>query len=369
MAVPDHVRSWIGNNWGTRERYLERGFGLATVHEGAVVCWSLADCRSGDACEIGIRTHHAFRRRGLATVTVAAAVEHALKGGFRTVGWHANEDNVASIATAEKVGFSLDRRYVSLYFYSTEAEELAEKGWVAFRAGRFEETVAWYQRVFELRPDSPDFQYHLAARASAATGDTDMAVRHLNRAIDLGWSAADATVACPEFKSIHGDAGVAGGAGADRQWESGRVKTEQPAALRHPLRLFVLALLGFAVSLAVMAGTPSAARVGGEPHMAAAGLPYAIADTGQTRCYDDRGEIACPAAGAPFHGQDAQHAGIGPDYVDNGDGTVTDLSTGLMWQQAPGDKVTFVQAVAGAAALRLAATTTGGCPPSRSSTR
>ena len=34
-------------------------------------------------------------------------------------------------------------------------------------------------------------------------------------------------------------------------------------------------------------------------------------------------------------GQDTQYAGRQPAYRDHGDGTVTDLNTGLMWQQSP----------------------------------
>lgn len=207
LEIPDHLHGWIANNWGTRERFRARGFGFATVGDGAVASWSLADGRSGDACEIGIQTHYAYRRRGLATVTAAAAVEHALASGFRTVGWHANDDNAASIATAGRIGFRYDRRYSSLYFYATEAEEMAERGWVAFRAGRHDETAALLARAFELRPDSPDFQYLLAARAHAALGDTESSVQHLNRAIDRGWSDADAAKACPEFAAMHDDPG------------------------------------------------------------------------------------------------------------------------------------------------------------------
>ena len=36
---------------------------------------------------------------------------------------------------------------------------------------------------------------------------------------------------------------------------------------------------------------------------------YAVVDTGQSECYDASGIIACPAAGAAYHGQDSQHAG------------------------------------------------------------
>jgi hypothetical protein len=63
---------------------------------------------------------------------------------------------------------------------------------------------------------------------------------------------------------------------------------------------------------------------------------YAIVDTGQNACYDDNGDrITCAEPGEAFYGQDAQFSGSQPNYTDNGDGTVTDNVTGLMWQQVP----------------------------------
>jgi arylsulfatase A-like enzyme len=64
---------------------------------------------------------------------------------------------------------------------------------------------------------------------------------------------------------------------------------------------------------------------------------YPIVDTGQHNCYDDQGgyTIAAPAPGQAFAGQDGQYAGCQPYYWDNGDGTISDLKTGLMWQKTP----------------------------------
>ena len=81
---------------------------------------------------------------------------------------------------------------------------------------------------------------------------------------------------------------------------------------------------------------------------------YMIVDTGQTTYYDNSGSISCPEPGDSFFGQDAQYSGTQPNYVDNGDGTVTDLNTGLMWQQDPGEKMTYEEAVAGADTFDLA---------------
>ena len=87
---------------------------------------------------------------------------------------------------------------------------------------------------------------------------------------------------------------------------------------------------------------------------AQAGLTYAIVDTDQLYCYDDVSGISCPGAGDAFYGQDAQYSGAAPRYRDNGDGTVSDLVTGLMWQGDPGEKMTYDQAVAGVSSFNLA---------------
>ncbi|WP_455276877.1 Lcl C-terminal domain-containing protein [[Eubacterium] cellulosolvens] len=81
---------------------------------------------------------------------------------------------------------------------------------------------------------------------------------------------------------------------------------------------------------------------------------YIVVDTGQTVFYDNSNEILSPDLGGSFYGSDAQYRGIQSAYQDNGDGTVTDVNTGLMWQQDPGEKMTYDEAVLGANAFRLA---------------
>lgn len=61
-----------------------------------------------------------------------------------------------------------------------------------------------------------------------------------------------------------------------------------------------------------------------------------LPDTGQDICYDTAGSaIDCPDETSEYFGQDASHQGAEMKYKDNGDGTVTDLNTGLMWQKTP----------------------------------
>ncbi len=75
------------------------------------------------------------------------------------------------------------------------------------------------------------------------------------------------------------------------------------------------------------------------------GLNNPIVGTGQVRCYSNWREIPCPKPGQPFYGQDAQYEGNVPSYQDNGDGTVTDLITGLIWSKAVDkNKVSLIEA-------------------------
>lgn len=66
--------------------------------------------------------------------------------------------------------------------------------------------------------------------------------------------------------------------------------------------------------------------------ISASKLTFPIVDTTQGKCYDDSTEITCSQTS--FSGQDAQYTGNQPSYTDNGDGTVTDIVTGLVWQKS-----------------------------------
>lgn len=118
LARPDlqghHIQRWASGNWGSAEAFLSRGFGFALFDGSEPVSWCLADCAVDARCEIGIHTHQTYRRRGLATIVVAATVAHALAAGYHGVGWHCSEDNQGSQGVAEKVGFTLTHRFHGL---------------------------------------------------------------------------------------------------------------------------------------------------------------------------------------------------------------------------------------------------------------
>ena len=97
---------------------------------------------------------------------------------------------------------------------------------------------------------------------------------------------------------------------------------------------------------------------------AAANTTYAVVDPAQVQCYNASSPVACPPAGSAFYGQDAQRTGNAPAYTNNGNGTVSDLNTGLTWQRSPNtdgdgnidaaDKLTYTQALAYCQELTLA---------------
>jgi hypothetical protein len=85
-------------------------------------------------------------------------------------------------------------------------------------------------------------------------------------------------------------------------------------------------------------------------------LGYDMVDTGQAICADlDGEEIDCPDEGEDYYGQDAQFDSNDLSYTDNGDGTISDNVTGLMWQQVPDDDgLSYDEAAEYAAELELA---------------
>ncbi|SHO52540.1 Lcl domain-containing protein [Desulfopila aestuarii] len=73
--------------------------------------------------------------------------------------------------------------------------------------------------------------------------------------------------------------------------------------------------------------------------------PSPIVDTGQNLCYDNRRHIPCPGPESIFYGQDAHYQNRQPSYTDNGDGTVTDNVTGLMWSKGVDEgKLSLIEA-------------------------
>jgi RimJ/RimL family protein N-acetyltransferase len=196
----------IEEMWGTEEAFLSRGVGFVALFGQQVVALCTSDCVAGDRIDVGVFAHREHRRRGLGAAVVAATADFCLSHGFRAVGWHCNADNVASWKTAEKVGFERHREYAYYYFVYDPIDHLAEVGWYYYRRGDYAKTVQYYEQVFALRDENPDYYYHLVASASAHLGHHERALEYLRAAVDHGWQHLEWTEKQPEFSILRDSA-------------------------------------------------------------------------------------------------------------------------------------------------------------------
>lgn len=68
---------------------------------------------------------------------------------------------------------------------------------------------------------------------------------------------------------------------------------------------------------------------------------YPIVDTNVEEYFSDIASISEPFESQSYFGQDANYSGHQPSYTDNGDSTITDNVTGLVWQKYMGDKICY----------------------------
>ena len=82
-------------------------------------------------------------------------------------------------------------------------------------------------------------------------------------------------------------------------------------------------------------------------------ISYKIVDTNLKTFYNNTSAISEPAENNDFFGQDAHYNGFQSSYSNNGDSTITDNVTRLIWQQNMGEKISFNDAFVKADSLSL----------------
>lgn len=99
---------------GGAKRFLEVGFGFALVNEqGVSVAQAYGVFVSHGACEIGVVTHPDHRGKGYILYPAIAAIQECLVRNFTPI-WSCNSENIASLKTAHKLGFTIKRHYIFL---------------------------------------------------------------------------------------------------------------------------------------------------------------------------------------------------------------------------------------------------------------
>ena len=91
--------------------FLARSFGVCALHGDEIAGWCTSEYNSGERCEVGIGTLEPYQRRGLATAMGSVLIRHARSKGIAHIGWHCYARNVASGATALKLGFEKVHEY------------------------------------------------------------------------------------------------------------------------------------------------------------------------------------------------------------------------------------------------------------------
>lgn len=93
------------------EYFFRQHFGFCALDDRQLVGWCLAEYHYQSRYELGIETIEAYQRQGIATHVASAVIKRAFAEGATEIGWHCWASNIASIATALKLGFHKERDY------------------------------------------------------------------------------------------------------------------------------------------------------------------------------------------------------------------------------------------------------------------
>jgi hypothetical protein len=126
--------------------------------------------------------------------------------------------------------------------------------------------------------------------------------------------------------------------------------------------------IGLAICLPVLAGelqppgapdTPTMVSLEEIDAKLGAGGVVKLLKSGQTGCWDSSGNPVDPCDGTGYDGDSQAGVSLSPRFSDNGDGTVTDELTGLVWLKNAGCYGTIAWATALSNAAGLAAPSCG----------
>ena len=196
LDVPKDVCATM-TKWRAAAGEHFRDYGFVTLDETGekpvIACWATVDFVAGGAGDIGFFTQPAYRRRGLGTITAAAALEYGLAHGVSWVSWTCSADNPGSIHAAEKLGLERGEDYSIYLLVFDEAQHWSTAAYYALGRQAYAEAARAYDQAFVLSQEHPHYICYEAARAWAMLGDSRKALSYLSLAAARGWSdVADA---------------------------------------------------------------------------------------------------------------------------------------------------------------------------------
>jgi len=187
LQVPDEVAKTI-RTWRSLAGPAFQDYGFVAIADDQVAAWATVDGIVDGFGDAGLFTQPYYRRRGLATVVSAAAVEHGLAQGLKAINWTCAADNVPSIRVAEKLGFVRQPDYTLYFMAFDEVEHLGTLAYTHLHEGRYRQAIQIYEASMDLKGSPPPWVYYDAAQAYAGLGDRPQALAYLQQAVAGGWT-------------------------------------------------------------------------------------------------------------------------------------------------------------------------------------
>jgi GNAT superfamily N-acetyltransferase len=115
------VVDYVTFKWHSIEDFVRRGFGFCLLHRHTIVSWCISSNNVGKKCEITIGTDEKYRNKGFGTLVASALVRQCVSRDL-IPSWHCGDDNLPSLAVAEKIGFEKALLY-PVYTWLPETRE------------------------------------------------------------------------------------------------------------------------------------------------------------------------------------------------------------------------------------------------------
>ena len=104
--------------WGNINNFFKIGFGICAIYQNSLAGFCLGEyfvtANKVRMFGIGIETFPEFERKGVATAMTSALIEMGLRNNYK-IYWDCFKDNIGSVKTALKTGFTLDLEYDVLF--------------------------------------------------------------------------------------------------------------------------------------------------------------------------------------------------------------------------------------------------------------
>ena len=101
--------------YGSPENFLEYGMSLCMMAANEICCEAYAVFHDNEKFELGVVTSENHRRKGLAHITCKHLIQLCREKGFSTY-WVCHQSNIASIATARKLEYKVQKEFKWLFF-------------------------------------------------------------------------------------------------------------------------------------------------------------------------------------------------------------------------------------------------------------